>query len=255
VDWRAILLIVVGVMLAVGVVAGAVRWDRTIKGPRFTGTALTGTSEVLWVQQTTSLINANGVDCRVVNVGLTAEVPGREPYDVILRRPVPPWHLAHVQPGATVAVLVDSENPQNVQFDFDRPIVHRTLGRTNKPQTDLELAGTCARSQAARYDASVGDLLETGQRVAGVLKSFADTGETSRTLGIPTSRPEFLDDPLYDFIVELRFPNMPPLEGRTSLLVPRTQAPSLAIGLELDCVVNQADPSHDFVVDWRDITH
>jgi hypothetical protein len=88
--------------------------------------------------------------------------------------------------------------------------------------------------------------------VAGVLRSFVDTGETSRSLGIPTSRPEYADDPLYVFDVELRFPNMAPVEGRASLFVPRAEVATLAIGRQLACVVNQADPFNDFVVDWGD---
>jgi hypothetical protein len=119
-DWRAILLVAIGILFAGVVGFGAVRRDRNIKGPRITGAVVGGTAEVLWAQQTHSLISVDGLDCRVVNVGLTVEIPGHQPYDVALRRPVPPFHLATMRSGATVAVHVDSENLQNVQLDFDR---------------------------------------------------------------------------------------------------------------------------------------
>jgi hypothetical protein len=89
--------------------------------------------------------------------------------------------------------------------------------------------------------------------VRGVLKSFADTRSTARSLGKTPSRPEFVDDPLYIFDVDLQFPNLAPVEGQAVQRVPRAQVPNLAIGLELACVVDPADPSHRFVVDWGDI--
>jgi hypothetical protein len=88
-----------------------------------------------------------------------------------------------------------------------------------------------------------------------VLTSFADTGSTPRSLGKTPSGPEFLDDPLYIFDVDLQFPNLAPVKSQAVQRVPRAQVPNLAIGLELACVVNPADPSHRFVVDWGDIAH
>jgi hypothetical protein len=62
-----------------------------------------------------------------------------------------------------------------------------------------------------------------------------------------------VDDPLYIFDVDLQFPNLAPVEGQAVQRVPRAQVPNLAIGLELACVVDPADASHRFVVDWGDI--
>jgi hypothetical protein len=67
------------------------------------------------------------------------------------------------------------------------------------------------------------------------------------------TNPEFLDDPLYMFEVDLQFPNLPPVDGRSVQRVPPAQVPNLAIGMVLVCVVDHADPSHRFVVDWGDI--
>ena len=100
---------------------------------------------------------------------------------------------------------------------------------------------------------SAADLLATGQRVPAVLKSFAPTGTTPRSLGRTPSRPELVDAPHYTLEVELHFPHLAPMAGRAVQPVPVSQVPNLAIGLQLTCAVDQADPSHRFVVDWAGI--
>ena len=94
------------------------------------------------------------------------------------------------------------------------------------------------------------DLLASGQRVRGVLKSFRATGETMRNQGITPSRPEFLDYPYYALAVELRLPNRAPVLGGIQQPVPLTEVPNLAIGRELNCAVDPADPANRFIIDW-----
>jgi hypothetical protein len=100
---------------------------------------------------------------------------------------------------------------------------------------------------------SATDLLGSGERVPGVLNSFRDTGRTARSLRNAPTRPEFLDDPLFDLDVELQLPDRAPLRGRSVQRVPRAQAASLAVGRQLMCVVDRAKPSRRFVVDWGDV--
>jgi hypothetical protein len=94
------------------------------------------------------------------------------------------------------------------------------------------------------------ELLASGQRVRGVLKSFAAAGETVRSLGRTPSRPEFLDYPYYALEVELQFPNQAAVEGRNRQPIPPTEVPNLTIGRELNCVVDPADPANRWIVDW-----
>jgi hypothetical protein len=72
------------------------------------------------------------------------------------------------------------------------------------------------------------------------------------TAGLP-SRPELLDAPQYMLEVELHFPNLAPITGRSVQPVPLTQVSNLTIGLPLACAVDPADPSHRFVVDWANV--
>jgi hypothetical protein len=68
-------------------------------------------------------------------------------------------------------------------------------------------------------------------------------------LGRTPSRPELADAPHYKLVIELHFPNLAPMDARTVQPVPLTQVPNLAIGLELPCAVDPANPQA-CVVDW-----
>ncbi len=215
-----------------------------------------------------------GNQVRVWQFALKVEVPGREPYDVTVRRPLDAFARSAVQPGSVVRVQVDSANPKTVRIDLNQPGVPMGAGSSNVEVLDLRqgapgdgraLANQIRAALAGRLQAgpagvqfastSSEDLLVSGQRVPGVLKSFADTGNTPRSLGQVPTRPEYIDDPLYMFDVALQFPNLPPVDGQAVQRVPRAQVPNLAIGMELVCAVDHADPAHRFAVDWDNTAH
>ncbi|WP_029114533.1 hypothetical protein [Mycobacterium sp. URHB0044] len=75
-------------------------------------------------------------------------------------------------------------------------------------------------------------------------------GTTPRGLGRTPSRPELLDAPHYQVEVELRFPNGDQVTARAIQAVPLSHVPNLAVGLNLPCAVDAADPARRFVVDW-----
>ena len=63
--------------------------------------------------------NKNGHDlCRIE---LEVNVPGREPYVAVVEKPLWPAGQAAVQPGKTVPVRVDIDNPKSLWFDFNHP--------------------------------------------------------------------------------------------------------------------------------------
>jgi hypothetical protein len=118
------------------------------------------------------------------------------------------------------------------------------------PPTVAEQVNAYMQNAGTTPVISAAAILASGQRVPAVLKSFAATGTTPRSLGRTPSRPELIDAPHYLLEVELHFPNLGPVDGRAVQPVPLTEVPNLAIGLRLTCAVDQADPSHRFVVDW-----
>jgi hypothetical protein len=235
------------------------------------GSTLTGTARVLSVETTGVAVGESRRP--VCRIGLRVQVRGREPYDVTVRQDFLAWEMP--AQGETVSVQVEAANPQKVRIDYSQPVVGPpitlppitlppitlppiTLPPTESsgpPPTVAALADAYKQSPGSAPVVSAADLLASGQRVRGVLKSFAATGTTPRSLGRTPSRPELLDAPHYVLEVDLQFPNMAPITGRSTQPVPVAQVPNLAIGLQLACVVDPADPSHRFVVDWGGIAY
>jgi hypothetical protein len=234
------------ILVFVGVVAGARR------DPKITGPALTGTAQVLSVEDTLARRgDASGQKWYTYLVGLRVEIPGREPYDATVRQLFTMAGIAALQVGRTVPVQVEAANPLNVRVDFGKKITWPATESPASTPTVAEIADAYKHVPGgSRHYQSAADLLASGQRVGGVLKSFADTGETARSLGRTPSGPELLDAPRYILEVELQFPNLAPVQARNVQPVPLAQVPNLAIGRELTCAVDPADPSHRFAVDW-----
>lgn len=76
-----------------------------------------GTATVMTATQTGALVNFNPS----VRLDLLVTVPGHPPYPVSIESVVPQLHLARVQPGATVPVMVARSDRQQVLVDWDRP--------------------------------------------------------------------------------------------------------------------------------------
>ena len=223
-----------------------------VRKPRFAGAALTGIARIQSLRSTGTVIN----DRYVCKIGLRVEIPDRDPYEVTVRQAVHPLSMASVQPGLIVRVQVDSADPQKVRIQPGHP---GGPAAAVLPQTasTADLAEAYNRHQQSQGSApgrwaSAAELLASGQRVQGVLRSFAATGNTLRSLGrTATATPELLDAPQYIVEMELRFPNLAPVIGRCAQSIPSVAVPHLAIGLELPCAVDPSDPAHRFVVDWE----
>ena len=227
-----------------------------IRKPRFTGPALIGIARIQSLASTGTVIN-NRYVCKI---RLRVEISGHEPYEVTVRQAVHPISMASVQPGSVVRVQVDSENLQKVRIDSGQSMRAATTGSSGSASV-ATLAQAYNQHQrnhgsvAGRW-ASAAELLASGQRVPGVLRSFAATGNTLRGLGrTATATPELLDAPQYVIEAELHFLNLAPVIGRSVQSIPADAVPCLAIGLELTCAVDPADPAHRFVVDWASVTH
>jgi hypothetical protein len=218
---------------------------RRSRNPKIRGPALSGTAQVLSAQTTGTMINQS----YVLRIALRVQIPDRQPYDVTVSRRIHPIQMAAIQPGNVIPVQVDAANPNVVEFDFNRSVPSQGVQHSG-PATVAQIADALKRTPNAGSVGSAADLLASGQRVEGVLKSFAATGTTPRSVGRTPSRPELLDAPHYVLEVELHFPNLAPLTGRNQQTVPVDQVPTLAIGRELVCVVDPGDPANRFVVDW-----
>jgi hypothetical protein len=115
-DPRVVISIVI--MIAIFGTVGVMAWR--LREPKISGPALTGTAQILSVKQTAGSTQ-EGRNLPL-QIGLRVQVPGRQPYDVTVKRRVDLVHVARVQPGATVPVQVDATNPQEVGIDFNQPL-------------------------------------------------------------------------------------------------------------------------------------
>jgi hypothetical protein len=248
----ALLFVVALVVGLGGVAAFFVFMYRMSRGPAMKGPPLTGTARVLWLKQTGVSLRVNEPVTRMVcRLGLRLEVPGRQPCDVTVRQGLVPWEIDGFQPGATVPVQVDSTNPKRVRVGVGTERDIDSLTRDQLGALMMQSAGMQRWKQTYSPD-----LLTTGQRVGGVLRSFSGTGGmTLRMLGQASSGPDVIDAPMYMLDIELHFPNLAPIMGRHLLPVPPAQVPSLAVGRQLTCAVDPADPKHRCVVDWDAIAH
>jgi hypothetical protein len=201
--WSTIL--IVALIIAICASPMVVRWLRTIRGP-----VLTGTARVLSLRQFGST-SVNGPTRQICRFRLTVELPGREPYDVTHWQNFVPWALDAVAPGNTVPVEVDASRPKRVRIGhsqqirprfggagssytvFDLPFKTPSTVVFNQPTTPphavsspapsgarpnpTDLADLSKQSPAAGPVISAADLLASGQRAPGVLKSFRGDGD------------------------------------------------------------------------------
>ena len=254
-------------VFVVGVIAYGL-W-MTFIGSRETkirGQALTGTAQVLSVKTRGAVGDySQGSQRAVGRIRLRVQLAGREPYEATARQNFRPWAFAALQTGRTVAVQVDSANPQKVRIDLSQPVTEWNVqSPAAPPEAVAGLTGQISAALAEQFKqpvtpgrsedpgavVSAADLLASGQRVTAVLKSFAPMGTTPRSLGRTPSNPEFLDAPHYRLTVDLQFPNMAPITGESVQPVPTSDVSTLAIGRRLVCAVDPADPARRFVVDW-----
>jgi hypothetical protein len=217
-------------------------------GPKFKGAPVMGSAQILALRPTGSSIQRGGMppsySCQV---GLRVQVPNQPPYDVTVSQYVDSMTIPSLQPGTHVAVQVDSANPQTVKIDFSQGIGAASAGA---PASTADVASAVNMSPGVVPVSSAAALLASGQRVPGVLTSYSNTGNTARSLGRTASIPEWTDAPQYVIDVQLQFPNMAPVDARTIQPIPLTQVPRLQVGLKVNCAVNPANPSREFVVDW-----
>ena len=215
-----------------------------------------GQGMVMSLEPTGTVINDMYYVC---NIGLRVQLPAQAPYDVMIKQSVPLHAMGRVDPGKTVAVMVDPVDRTKVAIDWNVVVTGPAGAMAPDPSAGM-IAGAVASAGGAAGLAQQGitisstvDLLRSGQRVLGVLTEYADTGNTPRSLGVAPSRPEFLDDPMYAVTLQLHVPNTAPIEAKVVQRVPRAQVPNLSIGLQTNCAVDPANPTRNVAIDWGDI--
>lgn len=216
-----------------------------------------GQGMVMSLEPTGTVINDMYYVC---NIGLRVQLPAQAPYDVMIKQSVPLHAMGRVDPGKTVAVKVDPQDRTKVAIDWNVVVTAGPpAGAVMDPSAGTiagavaSAGGAAALAQQGMVFSSTTDLLESGQRVLGVLTEYADTGNTPRSLGATPSRPEFADDPMYAVTLQLHVANTAPIEAKVVHRVPRAQVPNLSMGMQLNCAVDPSNPTRNVAIDWGDI--
>jgi hypothetical protein len=158
-------------------------------------------------------------------------------------------------PEGDVPVLYDPSDRRKVVLDHSVEAQNAASARQEMAvgaqiaADRIALAGQFQQMQGSRVGPvpHAADLVASGQRVQGVLMSFAANGDSTDST---YSRPELRGAPYYILTVELHIPKLAPMTARNIQPVPPTVVPSLALGLQLTCAVDPANPAHIFAVDW-----
>ena len=82
---------------------------------RVNATGIAGTARLLAIADTGGTLNEHPI----CELQLEVTVPGRAPYTTTVRQPVPRMQAPMLQPGATMAVKVDPDDPSAVVTDWE----------------------------------------------------------------------------------------------------------------------------------------
>ena len=239
-------LVIVGVVLKSSGIVGSGRKKILANG-------VAGQALIMGAAPTGTVINEINY---VVKFQLRVDVPGRAPYDIEVKDTLAITSMGAITPGTTVAVKVDPADQTKVAIDWSQGVQRAGGGMAGAAGPVDFSAGQIAQALhdpgalAQVQQGSAAELLQTGQRATGYLKSFADSGQTPRSTGRQVP-PEQMDDPLVVLTIDVTFgPGVPPIEGVVLHRVPRAIMPTLRIGMPLSCALDPANPTRRIAVDW-----
>ncbi len=107
---------------------------------RVGATGVPGSARLLSVTDTGGTMNEHPI----CEIQLEVTVPGHAPYTTVLRQPVPRMQAPLLQPGGTVAVKVDPNDPTTVVMDWEGQGV-RTAGIAAQMQAAGLASATAAQ--------------------------------------------------------------------------------------------------------------
>jgi hypothetical protein len=210
------------------------------------------TAQILSVQD--SGITVNGVNM-VVNLRLRVTIEGAPPYEVDARTVLSgrtSWGA--LQPGMTVPVKVDPNDPGKVALDLGRGLSASEASPAMLAQAvNTALAsGPAGAQQAGMVSMKAADIIRDGLKVEGELVSVTPTGLTADKAAAGLT-PAQADDPLV--LIELRFADDRGSEhnARAVVRVPDGKAGFLAAGARVPIAYLAGRPD-TATIDWDRLT-
>lgn len=192
-------------------------------------TGVRGTAVVQAMGDTGVTINENPV----VRFDLEVTLEGEERFTVGIKQILPRLVMGAVVPGATVAVIADSETRRNVAIDFSQA--------PGAPQTPQPSKPTFEVSSAA-------DLLRTGRRGTATIRAATDLGDIS-DLGVVSEGSPNEDDRVFLIEMDVKLPGREPFPAKVGHRVPIAIYGKVGPGATVDVAVNRSN-DQDVAVDW-----
>lgn len=187
-------LIFVGVIfLVVGKYMGGLDSSKTLEH------GIAGMAQVVGVQDTGVTINNLNA---VIKAAVMVTIDGRPPYPAEVKFVLGRTQWGAIQPGMTIPVKVDPNDPQKVAFDPSRPVLAgggmmagATPGVPGMPTMpgETHVGSTALGQQVTTMSAA--DIIARGQSTEGVLQAVEPTGMTAGQVA-PNLPPDQADDPI-----------------------------------------------------------
>jgi hypothetical protein len=230
-----------------------------------TSTGIPGEATILSIRET-GISFRSGLEV-LVGFELEVRVPGRSPYNVALEQGVPRLLLGGVLPGSVVSVRVDPAGPNEVAIDFSaapRPGGMPSVGVPGGPgvpgvpgvpvagvpgATGAPLAGPPGTPPIGAVK-TASELLASGVRGQATVVAAQDLGMTVAQTGRQPERPEWLDDRIFLFTLEVHLDGQAPYTAQVGHRVPDDMAAQIRPGMTLPVAVDPATPALSVAIDW-----
>lgn len=204
------------------------KWIKGLSGADALDDGVPGTALVRSVQDTG--VTINNVNA-VLKIRGTVTVPGQAPYEGEFRVVVGRTQWGAIQPGMTLPVLVERNDPAKIVHDNSRAAVPAAGG-------SMPVSGTM----------SVADIIARGVATQGVLESAAPTGMTAGQV-ITTLPAHEADDPLMHVVLSYTPSGMAEQRSEFLIRVPDGKGHWLRAGETLPVAYLPNDPTNA-TIDW-----
>lgn len=194
-----------------------------------------GTARVVGIGDTGVTVNNDPVAKFTLDVTVGDAIP----YRVEIRQLVSRVAIGAFQPGATVPVLVDPDDPQQVAIDFSADMPASTA----LPSVPNKLEGAKVGSAA--------ELLASGKEGKAVITAMQDMGDIS-DLGLQESSAPGADDRVFLIQLEVKLPGRDPYTATIGHRVPEHLVGKVGPRTEVVVAVGRGD-DQEVAIDWASI--
>lgn len=214
---------------------------------------------------TTVSMPSTGPDAPVYKLDLLVTPPaGGAPYQVVSKAAIPRLFIPMTLPGARIGVVVDSNNAQHVQPDwqhFNSPAgggadavpggMDLDFDASGKPDMNelTAFAGAVQTGSMPTHSGSAAQLLATGTHGTATITTAMPLGKTVGQVN-PAADPATLNDPVWMFTVEVTLAGQAPFPAIFGHRVPIDKLAMVAPGVRLSVAVNEANRNQEVAIDW-----